>query len=277
MRRSHNRKNRIRTVFFILAAIFTGFFVVMTVQQFSRARNALVSITQPARSAAMRLGRYGNRVLVYFETQRELRKALRRLEDESRSLRERASRLGELEAENAALRAALGDTAAPHFQKRIVARLLGKTVFAGREALIDRGSTDGVQTGDAVLAGEQTLLGVVYEALPSYARVRLATHGGFRASAITAETRVEGLTRGDAGGKIIFELAPQNAPLKEGDIVITSGLDLAFAPGLVIGTISKVFSEPTSLFSKAGVLPAGDLGCCEMVTVIRGPLAAEEE
>jgi rod shape-determining protein MreC len=58
--------------------------------------------------------------------------------------------------------------------------------------------------------------------------------------------------------------------LKEGDRLVTSGLDGVFPKGLLIGTVSKVNKKNLGLFQYIEVGLALDPGRVEEVLVVRG-------
>lgn len=239
--------------------------------------NFFLTVARPWHRLVGAFERGWNGMRSFLASHRALRESVRLLEKENRQLHEARSRLGMLQAENAALRAALGEQRDPREPRRLVARIVGKGVPFGQEIIVDRGSNDGVERGDATLSGRSALLGMVWEVFPAQARVRLVTHRRFRASAITAERRVEGLARGGAGRELALDLVGQSTVLMEGETVATSGFDGLFAPGLVIGVISAVTANPTDLFLRVRLRPAADLAATETVTLIHAPGRSAKE
>lgn len=260
----------VAVLFFI--SVFILSFAVSRYGGVASIENVVVSLGRPFYALGLRVERTPRALREFFRSKNELTEIVRNFERENRQLREEVGRLAGVEAENAALREALGDPGVPAAPERTVARIIGKGFLFRHEAIIDRGEKAGIRAGDAVLVGQHTLLGVVFEILPSYAKLRLVTHKRFRAAAATVESRIEGLVRGGQGGGVVMEFVPKNAALIEGDTVVTSGFDGLFPPGLVMGEITNTLSGPTDLFLTARILPSADIGAVEIVTVIHPPL-----
>ena len=72
---------------------------------------------------------------------------------------------------------------------------------------------------------------------------------------------------------------PQDATVREGDIVITSGLGDIFPKGLPIGTVAAVENEPFAVYKTALIQPGVDFERLEEVLVIGdvSPLPEQSE
>jgi rod shape-determining protein MreC len=65
-----------------------------------------------------------------------------------------------------------------------------------------------------------------------------------------------------------MELIPQGDTVKTGSTVVTSGLELMIPRGLVLGEVSRVEVEPTSLFQTAYLKPFVKNDSLTVVSVI---------
>ena len=59
-----------------------------------------------------------------------------------------------------------------------------------------------------------------------------------------------------------------NAKITEGDLVVTSNLNLDIPSGLVLGKIKKISSSDTALWQSAVVEPLADYLSSTLVTII---------
>jgi len=160
-----------------------------------------------------------------------------------------------------------------------VARVLAfDPLKSSKSLLIGRGSENGVEKGQAVLAGEG-VVGVVVNTTPHDAQVLLLTDPH---AAVDGEVRPSG-ARGILHGERVnlslnrdfwltrMEYLGVNQEVHDEDVVTTSGLDQVFPPGVPIGKIQKVARDEKGLFLSAQVLPAVDFSKLREVMVIVGP------
>lgn len=61
-----------------------------------------------------------------------------------------------------------------------------------------------------------------------------------------------------------------DAQIKRGETVVTSGLGGVFPPGLVVGRVRRIYSDESGLYRHAEVIPACDLARLDMVLVVLG-------
>ena len=138
----------------------------------------------------------------------------------------------------------------------IVAGIFSYTRAGGvQQAVLNRGTTDGVARGDVVITAHEELLGVVEQAFSDHAIVRILGDSIFEVTARVANSTVAGLIRSESGGKVILDLVQKNEQISEGALIVTSGDD-RFPAGLIIGTVRSIDSEAVGLFQIVRVTPA---------------------
>jgi rod shape-determining protein MreC len=135
---------------------------------------------------------------------------------------------------------------------------------------IDKGSADGVFHGATVLS-PAGVLGRVITVSPNSASVQLLVDRDSGAAVLTERGRVDGIVSGyqdDADGSplLLMKYVPSLAPVTEGEVVVTSGLDQLFEKGLVVGTVLRV-AEPVGLFKDVFVRPSASPAFAEQVFV----------
>ena len=87
-------------------------------------------------------------------------------------------------------------------------------------------------------------------------------------SALIQESRVQGVVVGSADGTLNMEFVEETADVKEGDLVLTSGLGGDHPSGELIGQVVKVGRAPQELFQEVRVQPLADLTRIETVLVL---------
>jgi|GEM_PF-6952140 len=136
------------------------------------------------------------------------------------------------------------------------------------QAVLNRGSSDGVVRGDVVITAQEELVGIVDQVFTDYAIVHTLGDATFEVTARVANSSIAGLIRSGVGGTVVLDLVQKNEVISEGAVVVTSGDD-RFPAGLIIGTVRSVDSEAVPLFQIVRVTPAISSGIRGAVLVFR--------
>jgi rod shape-determining protein MreC len=137
-----------------------------------------------------------------------------------------------------------------------------------RRIAIDRGTNDGVQEGMIVLTRQGSLVGSVSRALSDVAWVTLVSDQSSAASAVVQESGAQGVVAGSLDGTLTMEFVAETADVKEGDLVVTSGVGGNHPAGELIGQVTKVERAAQELFQSVRVQPLADLSHLEDVVVL---------
>ncbi len=135
--------------------------------------------------------------------------------------------------------------------------------------VIDKGTNEGVKRGLPVINEGGVLIGVIDEATSAYSQIKLLSDNLSQISVkIQNESKSQGLLRGgfDLGTRI--ELVPQGETVEEGDVVVSSGLDQNIPPGLLIGYVESVRSNPHEPFQTVFIKSATDYGKMTVATIL---------
>ena len=197
------------------------------------------------------------------------------LRTQVRGLQQKVDTLTEIEIENARLRQLL------EFREKlkgsvVTARVIGYDAAAmARTLVIDRGESDGVVKGAAVIVPEG-IVGQVFVASANAARVLLVTDHNSGVDAVVQRSRVRGIVQGTPDGGCQLKYVKRTDDLQVGDTLVTSGLDGIFPKGLPIGEIATIDRRGQGLFQAAEVKPRFTQRDLEEVLVTRGPVAPAE-
>jgi rod shape-determining protein MreC len=124
-----------------------------------------------------------------------------------------------------------------------------------RMILINRGSRDGVFVGQAVLAAEG-LLGQVVHVGPRTAEVLLLTDDTHAIPVRIARTGQRAIARGTGQGERMEILhLPNNADVREGDLLVTSGLGGTFPAGYPVASVSVIEQTQSGVFANISARP----------------------
>jgi rod shape-determining protein MreC len=153
--------------------------------------------------------------------------------------------------------------------KTVAAQAIGSSGSdASRVFYIDKGSAEGLDRDMAVMTADG-IVGKVREVYPHSAQVLAINDQTSGAGVILETTRLRGILRGNADGRlqIVGLLADQR--IQSGEKVLTAGGDLIFPRGLPVGVVEKVVPDPDrDSFIDVIVKPAAQLNRLDEVLVI---------
>jgi rod shape-determining protein MreC len=177
---------------------------------------------------------------------------LRALEEENRSLRAQAHFITDRDL------------------KTLGARIISRSLTDQTAVVtIDRGSLDGIEVGQAVVAENGLYIGRVISLSERIASVMLLTDVRSRvAASVPGVGRASGIIEGRGSGVAHFTLIPQSLPLNKDDVVVTAGLEEKIPTNLVIGLVNDVDSKATDPFKNAVIEPLAPLEHLDLVSVI---------
>ena len=218
---------------------------------------------------------WGNNINASYESKQEkdeLMHSLSELEAKVAKLTIDKAKYQELLSENEKLREQL------NFNKRtdfttVLANVLAKEGIFNegdkRDLIIDKGLSDGLSLGLAVLSEEGVVVGKITALEESSARVCLSTSPGCQlAVALQNENHTQGLSDGRLGLTIEMNYIPQLEKVSPGDLVISSGLSPEIPRGLVVGRVQEVKSESNEVFQSAIIEPVLNFNTLTFVSVV---------
>jgi rod shape-determining protein MreC len=120
-----------------------------------------------------------------------------------------------------------------------------------------------------IVITDKGLVGKVSEVRHSHAYLLLLTDINFSAGARIQTSRTEGVVSGTGFRKCQLKYIPYEEEVRKGDVVITSGLDSLFPPGIPVGYVSRVNKKDIGIFQEIEVIPYADNTKTEVVAIIR--------
>lgn len=181
---------------------------------------------------------------------------------------QRQLQLGQLEQENARLRALLG------LRDHVTTRSLTAQVMYDapdpytRKVVIDTGHTQGVLLGSPVI-NEMGVLGQVTRVYPMTSEVTLLADRDAIIPVINARTQKRGVAYGHPGsGGMELRFMAGNADVQIGDTLSTSGLDGVYPAGYPVAKVAHVDRQADSSFAKIMLTPAAQADGVRHVLVL---------
>ncbi len=136
-----------------------------------------------------------------------------------------------------------------------------------RYVIIDQGSDSGLRHGMPVMTA-QGLVGRVDAVTANAARVQLLTDPDSAVNVRLQDSQVDGMLVGSVTGDVTLDMVSQEAELRPGEIILTSGLGGTYPSNILVGQVASVRRLETDLFQSASVQPVVDFSNLRAVLVI---------
>lgn len=209
-------------------------------------------------------------------TRSALTKENRRLREQNLIQSARLQRQVALEAENARLRALL-DSTAKVGGRVLIAEILSIDMNPFRHRItINKGSSDGLFVGQALIDADGIVGQVVRDQVFS-AEALLITDIDHALPVEIVRNRLRTIAVGTGDfNRLSLPFLPRNADVIDGDILVTSGLGGTFPPGYPVGVIDRITGGSGEPFLTVSAQPAASLNRIREVLLIwPDPAAAQ--
>jgi rod shape-determining protein MreC len=157
-------------------------------------------------------------------------------------------------------------------------RLPGKSVFAeilyagrdpfSRKVVIDKGSQNNIQAGQPVIDD----VGVIGQVTRVYVLMSEVTLLSDKDQAIPLQVQRNGLRAvaygGAEGGMLDLRFMAANADIRNGDTLVTSGIDGTYPAGLPVATVARIERDAAYAFAKIYLTPTAGTDRYRQVLVL---------
>jgi len=191
----------------------------------------------------------------YFVAQRDLIDANTELKRQLVDLSSIAQELPVVRDENERLRALLEQRT-----RRSAAAVAVEVLYTGRDPFsqklfVDKGAESDIQPGAAVIDADG-VVGQVTRVFPFMAEVTLVTDKDQAVPVKVQRSGVRSVLYGAGAGRTpeLRFMAP-SADIQVGDVLVTSGLDGTYPPGLAVARVASVERETGQMFARVGCTP----------------------
>lgn len=186
---------------------------------------------------------------------------IRRLQAENATLRKRQLehanlllRQAHLDTENQRLRALLDMQERLHAPASAADILYAARDPFSRRVIINRGSTHGVESGRAVI-DDVGVVGQVTRVFPLTSEVTLLTDKNHAIPVQVTRNGLRAVLAGAGSGAMELKYLPANADVQAGDILVTSGLDGIYLPGLPVARVTSIDRDNSFSFARIECVP----------------------
>lgn len=206
-----------------------------------------------------------------FQSRRALREQNEHLQQQLLGQQGSLQRLQTLEEENQRLRALFAGAESLPYEYRFAELLQVELDPFSHQVIIDRGSSDGVKPGQAVIDG-RGVMGQVEDVQLHFSRVRLISDPSH---ALPVQINRSGLRTVAYGmgetSRLNLPNIPREADVREGDLIVTSGLGHRFPGGYPVAVVTLIDREEGQTFARVEAAPLAALDRGREVLLINVP------
>lgn len=208
-------------------------------------------------------------VVEFFSTRNQVMSRNTALERELLLLKAETARLDAILAENDRLRE-LFNSRARLPDDVLIAELIEIIPDPTRhEIVIDKGSTNGVAVGQAVI-DSAGVFGQIVETAPLTSRVLLITDPAHSVPVQVVGSNLLTIASGGGKGPHLVDDVPVTTDIVKGDRLVSSGLGRRFPFGYPVGEVAWVEKDPAKAYAQVGWVPSAELARSRNVLVVLG-------
>jgi len=256
-----------RLVFFGLISIAL-LFVDTRYRYLEGLRMVAATILYPFQRAAQLPGDALASVGDYFTSLRALSEDNARLARQAAEHAAAAQAFASTQQENVRLRALLdARTRYAAAAKAVEVLYTGRDPFA-QKLFVDKGADADIQPGEAVIDADG-VVGQVTRVYPNMAEVTLVTDKDHAVPVKVERSGVRSVLYGAGAGRApeLRFMAP-SADIQVGDVLVTSGLDGTYPPGLAVARVATLERETGQIFARIACAPIAGVDRSEHLLVL---------
>lgn len=214
-------------------------------------------VLYPLQSAMLVPARLIDRVDDYFTSIDRLHRDNEALKREAVERAQQILLTDQLRAENAQLRKLL-DVKEQKGAPTVLAEVMyeSRDRFS-RKLVVDKGQAEGLKPGQPVIDA-LGVVGQVTRVFPVTAEVTLLTDKDQTIPVQILRNGLRGIAYGGTEPNTLdLRFMASNADIVQGDVVVTSGLDKLYPPGMPVGTVARVERSLKDQFARIVLVPSG--------------------
>lgn len=231
-------------------------------------RQGVAALVYPLERLSSLPGAAASRIGEFFATQSQLQRDNEQLRRQE-LLNTAALQVGKsLDSENQHLRQLLG------LRERLPRDFIAAEILYSnrdpftRRVVVDRGFQHGVKAGQAVV-DEAGVVGQVTRVFPWVSEVTLVTDKEQAIPIQSVRNGLRGVTFGIGyDGTLELRFMPVNADIQNGDLLVTSGIDGTYPPGLPVAVVSNIERNAAYAFARITCTPAASVTSFGQVLIV---------
>lgn len=239
-------------------------------------RSGLATVLYPVQWLAQQPQNVATTVAEHFTTLRLAQSSERGAQHKLAEQALRAAQVEQLRLENARLRSLLGLHRALDTTGQAAEVLYDAADLFSRKVILDKGASQGVELGSAVM-DESGVLGQVTRIYPLVSEVSLLIDRDQAIPVLNTRTGARSVAFGNQnynGGAMELRFTGTNADVVVGDLLTTSGVDGVYLAGLPVARVAKIERRADTAFAYIYCTPVAAVGAARHVLVMK-PVSAQ--
>lgn len=137
-----------------------------------------------------------------------------------------------------------------------------------QKIIIDKGNTQLIKAGQAVI-DDKGVVGQLTRAYPLMSEVTLLTEKDHAVPVQVLRSGLRSILFGQGGGNLPeLRFIPVNADIQIGDVLVTSGIDEVYPPGLPVATVTNIERDAALAFAKINAMPIAGINSSQQLLVL---------
>ena len=259
----------VRLVFFVLLSMLL-LFVDVRYRYLESARSLISVLVYPLQRLVAMPAMIWHQADTYLTFQSNLVSGNAQLRQQHEVDASQLRQLEVLQAENQHLRQLLAVQQYADYPMQVAEIVYTERDIFKRKLFIDKGAQANVVAGQVVM-DESGIVGQVTRVYPWLSEVTLVTD---KDHAVPVQVLRNGLRAVVFGSGDISELAlrymPISSDIQEGDVLVTSGIDGTYPPGLHVAKVSRIERDPAYPFARIACIPLAGVDRQRQLLILSG-------
>jgi rod shape-determining protein MreC len=239
---------------FYVAISLALFVVDLRLRSVDLVRQSIALVTDPLQRVAQTPGSLVDHAADYLRGQQNLLDENTHLKQAQLRTAPNLLRLEHLESENERLRKLLAVKEREKASGEVAKIMYTSRDPFSRRIVIDKGQQAGIVAGQPAI-DEAGIVGQVTRIFPFSAEITLITDKDQAVPVQIVRNGQRSVVFGLGNGDLELRYIPAHADIKEGDLLVTSGLDGVYLPGFPVARIASIERENTYTFARIRCVP----------------------
>lgn len=268
----HLLTSKVRRVMIIAIILTVAIALLSSLTDIHTPQQLVQSVLTPLRTGVQSLTRQAEQVYNYIFRYEALEAENELLRAQISEMQEEARSADAISRENDRLRELVDLTAAREDFSLVDGYIISWSSNDWSHSFtINRGSTDGIETGMCAITANGEVAGLVTEVGPNYSIVKSVLDSSLEISATIASSGYNGIVQGGylsgEEGMLRMDYLPSSATVRNRDQVVTSG-STVYPRDLLLGYVVRAGFDSSGVAKYAVLEPAVDVGQLEQVFIL---------
>lgn len=267
------KKNKLTVTIVVLSVTFLGLIIFSANRGSKSLDGSAGSALNPIQRVAYNINRGVKDFVDFFLNFSEVKSQNKELASENNKLKNKLAEYSDLEAENERLKQILDFKGQRDNYNYVATNIIGVSGAGILDGyIVDKGTDQGVQKGMVVISAEG-LVGQVSSVGSNWSIIQCIINENIAVSVMGEASRDNtGILKGYRGHKdenlTIVDNLPMDSNIKEGEVILTSGLGKVYPKEIRVGEVLSVEEDKVKVMKRAVVKPYVDFNKLEELVIV---------